>query len=132
MRWRGIGPRSRGAKALEKREEASMFPTERPRRLRRTEALRRMVRETEVSTRGLVYPMFVCPGSGVRNEVASMPGVYQQSVDKFVEECREVESLGIPAVILFGIPEHKDARGSEASSPGGVVQRAIEAVRRAK
>ena len=109
-----------------------MFPIERPRRLRRTEAIRGMVRETELSTRGFVYPMFVCPGSGMRVEISSMPGIHQQSVDQFVEECREVESLGIPAVILFGIPEHKDERGSEAASPTGVVQRAIEASRRAK
>jgi len=109
-----------------------VFPIERPRRLRRTEAIRGMVRETELSTRGFVYPMFVCPGSGMRVEISSMPGIHQQSVDQFVEECREVESLGIPAVILFGIPEHKDERGSEAASPTGVVQRAIEAIRRAK
>jgi len=108
------------------------FPLERPRRLRRTEALRGMVRETRLTTRGFVYPMFVCPGSGIRNPVSSMPGVCQQSVDCFVEECREVESLGIPAIILFGVPEQKDERGSEAWSPTGVVQRAIEAVRRAK
>jgi porphobilinogen synthase len=108
------------------------FPTERPRRLRRTEALRGMVRETRLTTRGFVYPMFVCPGTNIRNEVGSMPGVYQQSVDCFLEECREVESLGIPAIILFGVPEQKDERGSEAWSPTGIVQRAIEAVRRAK
>ena len=109
-----------------------MFPIQRMRRLRRSEAIRSMVRETELTARGFVYPMFVCPGTGVRTEISSMPGVYQQSVDKFVEECREVESLGIPAVILFGIPEGKDERGSEAASPSGMVQRAIEAVRRAK
>jgi porphobilinogen synthase len=109
-----------------------MFPIERPRRLRRTEGLRGMVRETRLTTQGFVYPMFVVPGSGVRTEVSSMPGIYQQSVDNLVEECREVESLGIPAVILFGIPENKDERGSEASSATGVVQRAIEAIRRAK
>jgi porphobilinogen synthase len=108
------------------------FPMQRPRRLRRTEAIRNMVRETRLTTRGFVYPMFVCPGTGVRNEISSMPGVYQQSPDQLVEECREVESLGIPGVILFGIPEHKDARGTEAPSPSGTVQRAIEAIRRAK
>ncbi len=108
------------------------FPSERPRRLRRTEAIRSMVRETRLTTHGLIYPMVVVPGSGVRTEINSMPGVYQQSVDRFVEECREVETLGIPAVILFGIPEHKDERGSEAAAPTGVVQRAIEAVRHAK
>jgi porphobilinogen synthase len=108
------------------------FPTRRMRRLRRSEAIRSMVRETRLTTRGFVYPMFVCPGTGVRTEISSMPGVYQQSVDCFLEECREVEALGIPAVILFGIPEQKDARGSEAASATGSVQRAIEAVRRAK
>jgi porphobilinogen synthase len=89
------------------------------------------VRETRVSTQGLIYPMFVCPGANVRIEVSSMPGVAQQSVDKFVEECREVEQLGIPAIILFGLPTNKDAFGSEAAAAGGVVQRAIEAVRKA-
>ncbi|HYT07371.1 MAG TPA: porphobilinogen synthase, partial [Rugosimonospora sp.] len=108
------------------------FPTQRPRRLRRTEALRSMTRETRLSTNGFVYPMFVGPGKGARVEISSMPGVYQQSVDQMLEECREVEGLGIPGVILFGIPEHKDERGSEASLPTGVVQRAIEAIRRAK
>jgi porphobilinogen synthase len=108
------------------------FPTHRPRRLRRSELLRGMVRETRVSTSGLIYPMFVCPGVNVRNDVSSMPGVAQQSVDKFLEECREVEQLGIPAIILFGLPSKKDAVGSEASAADGVVQRAIEAVRKAK
>jgi len=108
------------------------FPAERLRRLRRSEALRNLVRETWLTTQGLVYPMFVCPGSKVRTEVSSMPGVYQQSVDQLVEECREVESLGVPAVILFGLPKNKDARGSEAVSASGVVQRAIEGIRKAK
>jgi porphobilinogen synthase len=108
------------------------FPTHRPRRLRRSEAIRDFVRETRLTTSGLVYPMFVCPGAGVRSEVGSMPGICQQSADKLVEECREVESLGIPAVILFGIPEKKDARGSESYSAQGVVQRAIEAIRKAR
>ena len=93
------------------------FPIHRPRRLRRTEALRGFVRETRLSTSGLVYPMFACPGNKVRNEVSSMPGVYQQSPDQIVEECREVADLGIPAVILFGLPEQKDETGSEAASP---------------
>jgi porphobilinogen synthase len=108
------------------------FPTHRPRRLRRSELLRGMVRETRVSTQGLIYPMFVCPGTNVRNEVSSMPGVAQQSVDKFLEECREVEQLGIPAIILFGLPSKKDAVGSESAAADGVVQRSIEAVRKAK
>ncbi len=108
------------------------FPIQRPRRLRRNEAIRSLVRETKLGKAGLVYPMFVCPGSGVRNEVSSMPGCYQQSVDKLVEECREIEQLGLPGVILFGLPKHKDATGSEAASPQGYVQRAIEAIRAAK
>ena len=108
------------------------FPVHRPRRLRRTEALRGMVRETQLSTSGLVYPMFACPGNKVRTEVSSMPGVYQQSPDQIVEECREVADLGIPAVILFGLPERKDETGSEAASPQGAVQLSIEAIRKAK
>ena len=108
------------------------FPTHRPRRLRRTEALRGFVRETRLSPSGLVYPMFACPGTKVRTEVSSMPGIFQQSVDQVVEECREVAGLGIPAVILFGLPDKKDEVGSEASDPNGAVQRAIEAIRKAK
>jgi porphobilinogen synthase len=108
------------------------FPTHRPRRLRRSEALRGFVRETRLSTSGLVYPMFACPGTKVRTEVSSMPEIFQQSVDQIVEECREVAGLGIPAVILFGLPDKKDEVGSEASDPNGAVQRAIEAIRKAK
>jgi len=108
------------------------FPTHRPRRLRRSEALRGFVRETRLSTSGLVYPMFACPGTKVRTEVGSMPGIFQQSVDQIVEECREVAGLGIPAVILFGLPSKKDEIGSEASDANGAVQRSIEAIRKAK
>ncbi len=108
------------------------FPTHRPRRLRRTEALRGLARETRLSTSGLIYPMFVCPGTKVRQEVSSMPGIHQQSVDQIVEECREVEGLGIPGIILFGLPETKDPRGTSSLSAHGVVQRAIEAIRKAK
>ncbi|GAC1616076.1 MAG: porphobilinogen synthase [Candidatus Acidiferrum sp.] len=108
------------------------FPVSRPRRLRRSESLRGLVRETRLSTAGFIYPLFVCPGANVRQEVGSMPGVFQQSADRIVEECRELESLGIPGVILFGLPETKDARGSISVSAHGVVQRAIEAIRKAK
>ncbi len=108
------------------------FPIHRPRRLRRNEALRGFVRETRLSASGLVYPMFACPGTNVRKEVSSMPEIYQQSVDQIVEECREVAALGIPAVILFGLPEHKDELGSEAADAHGAVQRSIEAIRKAK
>ena len=108
------------------------FPIDRPRRLRRTEALRGLVRETRLSAAGFIYPMFVCPGNKVRKAVGSMPGIYQQSADQIVEECREVEALGIPGVILFGLPEKKDARGASSLAADGVVQKAIEAIRKAK
>jgi len=108
------------------------FPVQRPRRLRRSEILRSLVRETRLSSAGFVYPMFVCPGSKVRLEVSSMPGVYQQSVDQIVEECREVAGLGISAVILFGLPETKDAMGSSSLASAGVVQRAVEGIKKAK
>ena len=108
------------------------FPIHRPRRLRRSEKLRGFVRETRLSAEGFVYPMFACPGSKVRIEISSMPGIYQQSPDQIVEECREVVDLGIPAVILFGLPEHKDETGSEAADPNAAVQRSIDAIRKAK
>jgi len=107
------------------------FPAQRPRRLRRNEALRGLVRETRLTTAGFIYPLFVCPGSRVKKEVGSMPGVYQQSADQIVEECKEVEQLGIPGVILFGLPETKDARGTSSISAHGVVQQAIEGIRKA-
>src|SRR5260370_2034825 len=87
------------------------FPAHRPRRLRRTEALRGLVRETQLSTTGLIYPMFVCPGSKVRQEVSSMPEIYQQSADQIVEDCREVEALGIPGATLFALPTSNNPPG---------------------
>ena len=107
------------------------FPIHRPRRLRRTEALRNLVRETRISTAGLIYPMFVCPGTKIRQPVSSMPGIAQQSVDQLLEDAREVEQLGIPGIILFGLPESKDATGSSSASAQGIVQRAVEAIRKA-
>ena len=107
------------------------FPVHRPRRLRRTEALRGLVRETRLTIAGIIYPMFVCPGTKVRQEVTSMPGIFQQSADQIVEECRQVEALGIPGIILFGLPESKDPRGESSLQAQGVVQRAIEAIRKA-
>ncbi len=100
------------------------------RRLRMTEALRSMVRETELSKNDFIYPLFVVPGKNVKKEVSSMPGVYQMSVENIVRECVEVKSLGIPAVIFFGIPEEKDDVGSGAYDEFGVVQEAIRAVKR--
>jgi porphobilinogen synthase len=101
------------------------FPQSRPRRLRRVEALRRMVRETRLSPDNLVQPLFVCPGRGVNNPIKSMPGVAQLSPDLAAREAREIAAAGVPAIILFGLPEHKDAIGSEAWSDSGSVQRAI-------
>jgi porphobilinogen synthase len=106
------------------------FPIHRPRRLRRNENWRRMVRENHVSVDDLVYPLFAIPGSGVRNPVHSMPGVFQLSVEEIVAEAAEVYSLGIPAVILFGIPSHKDAEGSEGYDPEGIVPQAIRAIKK--
>jgi porphobilinogen synthase len=100
------------------------------RRLRMNETFRSMVRETIVTPKDFIYPLFVVPGSNVRNAISSMPGVFQLSIDLLVEECREVRDLGIPAVILFGIPEHKDEVGSEAYDPEGIVQRAIRAIKK--
>ncbi len=107
------------------------FPTHRPRRLRRTEALRGLVRETELSTRTLVYPLFVCPGTRVKDEISSMPGNFRWSVDLLVEECKAASDLGIPAVMFFGIPEKKDEVGSGAYDPDGIVQRAVRTVKKA-
>jgi len=105
------------------------FPKYRPRRLRRHEKLRAMVRETHLAPAHLIYPLFVTPGMNKAQPVSSMPGVAQLTVDRVVEECREASALGIPAVILFGLPERKDALGSEAYDDGGVVQRAIRAIK---
>jgi porphobilinogen synthase len=107
------------------------FPLHRPRRLRRTEALRSFVRETRLSVQSLIYPLFVCPGKQVKDEIKSMPGNYRWSVDLLVEECRAAHDLGIPAVILFGIPERKDETGTGAYDPDGIVQRAVRAVKKA-
>ncbi|MFQ6094348.1 MAG: porphobilinogen synthase, partial [bacterium] len=105
------------------------FPITRMRRLRKNETFRRMIRETKLSADDLIYPLFVCPGEGVKREITSMPGNFQLSVDLLVKECAEVQSLGIPAVILFGIPSHKDEVGSEAYAEDGIIQRAVKAVK---
>jgi porphobilinogen synthase len=88
-----------------------------------------MVRETKLSPDDFIYPLFVCHGKGVKKEISSMPGNYQQSIDNLVKDCEEVKDLGIPAVILFGIPEHKDEVGSEGYSDEGIVQHAIKAIK---
>jgi porphobilinogen synthase len=109
----------------------ALFPQARPRRLRRTDTLRRMVRETRLSVDSFIYPLFVVPGADVQVEIPSMPGVYHFSVDRVVEEAREVADLGIPAIILFGLPRQKDEQGSEAWAADGVVQQALRAIKRA-
>jgi porphobilinogen synthase len=105
------------------------FPINRPRRLRRNDTLRRMIRETRLSPDNLIHPLFVCPGHGVVNPVPSMPGVAQLSVDRVAAEARAIHAAGVPAIILFGIPERKDALGSEAWNDNGEVQRAIREVK---
>lgn len=108
-----------------------MFPTHRPRRLRNHPQLRRMVRENILTTSDLIYPLFAVPGEAFAKEVTSMPGVYQLSVDKIVEEAKEVYDLGIPAIILFGIPADKDTDATGAWHDCGIVQKATEAVKKA-
>ncbi len=105
------------------------FPTTRLRRLRRNEQLRSLVRETRLSPKGLIYPIFVCPGKGVRKPVGSMPGVANLSVDEAVKEVREVKSLGLPGIILFGLPETKDEVATGAWEEDGIVQRAARAIK---
>ena len=106
-----------------------LFPDYRGRRLRRTATLRRMVRETVLRADDLIYPLFSAHGDNIRKPIGSMPGMYQLSIDHIVAEAREVFDLGIPAVILFGIPEHKDALGTDAYSDEGIIQRTIRALK---
>ena len=105
------------------------FPIQRLRRLRQHETLRRMVRETRLSATDLIYPMFVMEGQDQRREIASMPGQFRLSIDLLVKEAGEVDGLGIPAIMLFGIPDRKDERGTSGYDPNGIVQRAIKAVK---
>jgi porphobilinogen synthase len=107
------------------------FPETRPRRLRRTEALRRMTRETTLAPDNFIYPLFVAPGKGVRREIPSMPEQYHLSVDELPREAEAVAKLGIPSVLLFGLPQAKDEVGSESWHPDGAVQRAVRALKKA-
>jgi porphobilinogen synthase len=106
------------------------FPVDRPRRLRRNEAMRSFVRETRLSPEGFVYPLFVCPGEGIRKPIGSMPGVFNLSIDEAVKECAEAKALGIPSVILFGLPESKDEIATGAWADDGIVQKAARAIKR--
>jgi len=107
----------------------SQFPVIRHRRLRYNPLVRDMVRETVLTKNDLIYPLFVVPGTKIKNPVKSMPGVYQLSIDELVKECKEVRDLGIPAVILFGIPDHKDEVGSGAYDANGIIQQSIRAIK---
>jgi porphobilinogen synthase len=106
------------------------FPVTRPRRLRMNEFVRKLVRETRLSPEQLIYPMFVCPGEGVKKEIPSMPGNYQWSIDLLIEEVRAVKSLGISGIILFGIPETKDDHATSAYDDHGIVQQTVRALKR--
>ena len=106
-----------------------VFPQIRMRRLRSSETMRRLVRETSLSVNDFVYPLFVCPGKGVKEPIGSMTGCFHMSPDMVVAEAREVASLGIPAVILFGLPETKDAQGSGAWAEDGAVQQSIRMIK---
>lgn len=107
----------------------AVYPTKRLRRLRYNPIVRNMVRETHLGKDDLIYPLFVVPGQNIKNPVKSMPGVFQLSIDKLVEECKEIVELGIPAIILFGIPEQKDEKGSDAYNPNGIIQQAVRAIK---
>ncbi len=108
------------------------FPYVRLRRLRQNNLLREMVKETEISIKDLIYPLFVVEGSNIRKEVPSMPGIYNLSIDGVIKECRELEELGIPAIILFGIPDKKDEIGSSAYDPNGIIQKAVREIKKEK
>ena len=106
------------------------FPTTRPRRLRTTKTMRRLIAENELSVNDLVYPLFTCPGTNVKEPIPSMDGCFHFSPDTIVAEAAEVASLGIPAVLLFGLPAKKDPTGSQAWAEDGVVQQAIKAIKK--
>src|SRR5271170_6539 len=106
------------------------FPVTRMRRLRRTEALRSLVRETRLEPSALIYPLFLCPGEGVRREISSMPGVFNLSIDEAVKEATEAASLGVGGLLLFGLPAEKDEQASGAWADDGIVQQGIRALKR--
>ncbi len=106
------------------------FPVERMRRMRSSENLRRLVRETQLSVNDLIMPLFVCPGKNVKSEISSMPGIYHMSVDVLVEECKLIRDMGIPGIILFGLPESKDPMGTDSYSATGIIQTALRELKR--
>lgn len=108
------------------------FPYVRMRRLRQNQILREMVKETRIDLKDLIYPLFVVEGKNIRKEVNSMPGVFNLSIDEVIRECKEIEELGIPAIILFGIPDKKDEIGSSAYDPNGIIQKAVREIKKQK
>ncbi|MDR3611157.1 MAG: porphobilinogen synthase [Ignavibacteriaceae bacterium] len=108
----------------------ALYPTKRLRRLRYNPIIRNMIRETTLTKDDFIYPLFVIPGKNIKREVKSMPGNYQMSVDEIVKECKKIYSLGIPAIILFGIPDHKDEVGSGAYDSNGIIQQAVKAIKK--
>jgi porphobilinogen synthase len=106
------------------------FPIQRLRRLRYNPLVREMIAETALSVKDFIMPLFVVPGNNIKNEIKSMPGNYHLSVDNLVKECKEIEGLGVPAIILFGIPSHKDETGSEAYDDNGIIQQAVRAIKK--
>jgi len=108
----------------------AIYPTKRLRRLRYNPTVRDLIRETQLTKNDLIYPLFVVPGKGIKKEVHSMPGVFQMSIDVLVKECIEAEKIGIPAVILFGIPDHKDEVGSGAYDTNGIIQQAVRGIKK--
>lgn len=106
------------------------FPIVRPRRLRENETIRLLVRETELSPKDLIYPVFVAHGRGIEEEIAAMPGNFHYSIDRLLSHIEEWQELGLPGIILFGLPEHKDSQGTEAYAPEGIVQQAIREIKR--
>ncbi len=106
------------------------FPIHRMRRMRNDENTRRLVRETSLSVNDLIMPLFVCPGNNIKNEISSMPGNYHMSVDILVDECKKIRDLGIPGIILFGLPETKDPTGSDSFSETGIIQRALGSIKK--
>ena len=114
---------------MKEKEHTMRFPYYRPRRLRSNDTVRRLIRETGVLVDDLILPLFVCPGKGTKSPIDSMPGCFQLSIDELVKEAKEVRALGIPGVLLFGIPEKKDERGSEAYAEDGIIQRALRAIK---
>ncbi|RLD32150.1 MAG: porphobilinogen synthase [Bacteroidetes bacterium] len=106
------------------------FPVHRMRRMRSNENTRRLVRETSLSVNDLIMPLFVCPGNNIKNEISSMPGNYHMSVDVLVDECKKIRDLGIPGIILFGLPETKDLTGSDSYSERGIIQQALGSLKK--